>query len=250
MRLGRIPRSFVIASILLPLTFVSLQARTLFGGSSVATLAPTTEPSARSFSLELTPELEEIADWLQSDSRSFVDGLALSQAVWERTDSFRVFTELHDPETRRVLLAELPYGVVIEEMADRYELDPLLVAAVVEVESSFRPEVGSHKGAVGLMQLLPSTAGMSRSQLQDPETNVEAGAKYLDYLRERFDEDLPLTLAAYNAGPTVVSRVGGIPPYPETRDYVEKVLGRYVEHHRSLWRMTGSDRELSRLLSI
>lgn len=250
MRLGRLPRSFVIALILMPLTFVTLQARPLFRASHGATSTPVSKPSARSFNLELSPELEELADWLKADSRSFAGGLALSQAVWERTDSFRVFTELHDPEMSRVLLAELPFGEVIEEMADRYELDPLLVAAVVEVESSFRPEVGSHKGAVGLMQLLPSTAGMSRSQLKDPETNVEAGAKYLDYLRERFDEDLPLTLAAYNAGPTVVSRLGDIPPYPETQDYVEKVLGRYVEHHRSLWRMTGSDRELSRLLSI
>ena len=126
----------------------------------------------------------------------------------------------------------------IAEAATENEVDSLLVASVVEVESTFDPKAGSHKGAVGLMQLLPSTAGMSRARLMEPATNLAAGSAYLAEMIERFDGDLGLALAAYNAGPTNVRRYEGVPPFPETEQYVEKVLSRYVEYHRQLWRVS------------
>jgi soluble lytic murein transglycosylase-like protein len=135
------------------------------------------------------------------------------------------------------VLAELPYGDQIAEAAAEHSLDGLLVASVVEVESTFDPEAGSHRGAVGLMQLLPSTAGLSRGRLLEPAANLDAGAEYLAEMIERFDGDLELALAAYNAGPTNVRRYEGVPPFRETEQYVEKVLSRYVEHHLQRWQV-------------
>jgi soluble lytic murein transglycosylase-like protein len=139
------------------------------------------------------------------------------------------------PAGARQVLAELPFGEQIATAAAEHEIDGLLVASVVEVESTFDPTAGSHRGAVGLMQLLPSTAGMTRARLLEPAVNLDAGAAYLAAMLERFDGDLELALAAYNAGPTSVRRHGGVPPFAETERYVQRVLARYVEHHLQRW---------------
>lgn len=121
---------------------------------------------------------------------------------------------------------DTPYGAAIYRAARRTELSPQLIAAVVEVESRFNAKARSRKGACGLMQLRPSTAlrfGVSRRQLFHVEHNLTAGAKYLRWLADRFDGDLPLVLAAYNAGEGAVSRFGGVPPYSETQNYVRRV---------------------------
>ncbi|MDX2000162.1 MAG: lytic transglycosylase domain-containing protein [Thermoanaerobaculia bacterium] len=121
---------------------------------------------------------------------------------------------------------DTPYGAAIYRAARRTELSPQLIAAVVEVESRFNAKARSRKGACGLMQLRPSTAlrfGVTRRQLFHVEHNLTAGAKYLRWLANRFDGDLPLVLAAYNAGEGAVSRFGGVPPYSETQNYVRRV---------------------------
>lgn len=121
---------------------------------------------------------------------------------------------------------DTPYGAAIYRAARRTELSPQLIAAVVEVESAFNAKARSRKGACGLMQLRPSTAlrfGVTRRQLFHVEHNLTAGAKYLRWLADRFDGDLPLVLAAYNAGEGAVSRFGGVPPYSETQNYVRKI---------------------------
>lgn len=119
-----------------------------------------------------------------------------------------------------------PWSSEILAAARRHGLNPALVAAVVRVESAFNPRAVSRKGARGLMQLMPATGkrfGLRTHELFDPARNLDAGARYLAWLADRFGDRLPLVLAGYNAGEGAVARHGGVPPYRETRDYVRKV---------------------------
>jgi soluble lytic murein transglycosylase-like protein len=117
---------------------------------------------------------------------------------------------------------------LVEQAARRHGLDPALVLAVVSVESSFRPQAVSPKGAQGLMQLMPRTAAsLGVEDALDPGQNVDAGVRHLESLVRLYDGDLTRALAAYNAGQAAVARYGGVPPYRETRAYVRRVLERY-----------------------
>ena len=112
--------------------------------------------------------------------------------------------------------------------AQRHGLDPALVLAVVSVESAFQPAAVSHKGAQGLMQLMPGTAReLGVTDALDPAQNLDGGTRYLRMLVAQYGGDLGKALAAYNAGPGAVKRHRGIPPYRETRQYVDKVMKRY-----------------------
>jgi soluble lytic murein transglycosylase-like protein len=114
----------------------------------------------------------------------------------------------------------------IEEAAARHHVDPNLVRALVKVESNFNPRARSSKGAMGLMQLMPETARMyDVSNPFDAAQNVDAGVRHLKGLLENFGGNVSLSLAAYNAGQGAVERNGGIPPYAETRDYVQRITG-------------------------
>lgn len=117
---------------------------------------------------------------------------------------------------------------VIARHADSQQLDPKLVRALIQVESGYNPSAVSRKGAVGLMQLMPTTASLlAVSDPYDPDENVRGGTAYLRRMIDRFQGRLELAVAAYNAGPGAVERHGGIPPYRETRDYVRRVLALY-----------------------
>src|SRR5689334_6518920 len=108
------------------------------------------------------------------------------------------------------------FDPIIERYAEKYGIDPTLVRAVIQVESDFNMHCVSHKGARGLMQLMPETAkrfGVKR--MHDPEENIHGGIQYLAYLTRMFRDDLPRALAAYNAGENAVIKYGGIPPYDE-----------------------------------
>jgi len=127
------------------------------------------------------------------------------------------------------------FAPMIEIAAREQRLRPALVHAVVRAESAYRADAVSHKGAVGLMQLMPATAArLGVSDSYDPQQNLRGGSRYLRQLLELFDEDLRLTLAAYNAGENAVIEYGHrVPPYPETQRYVEKVLAFYDEYRSS-----------------
>jgi len=122
-------------------------------------------------------------------------------------------------------LATRPFGAEIRSAAHRHELDPLFLAAVVEVESNFEADAVSSKGAVGLMQLMPVHFDATGRPFE-PGVNLELGARFLGDLVQRFG-DLPTALAAYHAGPGAVERAGGRAPYRSTVGYVERVLTVY-----------------------
>lgn len=117
---------------------------------------------------------------------------------------------------------------LIDKYASQNNLDPDFVKAVVKQESGFNPKAKSHCGAMGLMQLMPSTAqGLGVKDAFDAEQNIYGGTKYLKGLMDRFGNNKELALAAYNAGPNAVKKYNGIPPYKETQNYVKNVMASY-----------------------
>ncbi len=131
------------------------------------------------------------------------------------------------PELQRVP-AGSEISRLIEYHARHQGLSPRLVQAVVQVESGYNPKALSRKGAMGLMQLMPDTAALlGVEDAYNPEQNIRGGTRYLRRQLDRFSGDVTLALAAYNAGPTAVSRYDGVPPYRETRNYISRVLRLY-----------------------
>lgn len=187
-------------------------------------------------------ELEDLAHWMVTGSRSAPRGFqairsedfkAAMTAESPELSLFAPDTLGHDPEAQRRFLHGLPYGAAISLAAERHEVDGLLLAAIVAVESGFTPEAVSPKGATGLMQVRPAIGrAFGAGDLFDPYANVDVGSRYFRSLMKDYKGDLELTLAAYNAGPAAVARYGGVPPYRETRAYVRKVLARYEEYGR------------------
>jgi soluble lytic murein transglycosylase-like protein len=156
-----------------------------------------------------------------------------------KKDKHDVFTaEIHritDAIRAEFFASSMPYGKLIYEKSRKYDVDPALVAAVIEQESRFKPRAKSHVGARGLMQLMPRTGRwMGARDLYNPEQNVDAGVKYIKYLDKRFKGDRKKIIAAYNGGEGNVMRYGGIPPFRETRQYVKKVMKNYDKRTRQL----------------
>lgn len=117
------------------------------------------------------------------------------------------------------------YEQLIVSTANKYGVSPALVKAVIQAESGYNPNAVSRAGASGLMQLMPGTAKQLKvADSFDPRQNVDGGVRYLKFLLDTFKGDVSLALAAYNAGLGKVARYGGIPPYEETRTYVNRVL--------------------------
>ena len=161
---------------------------------------------------------------------------AKNEAPHTRRDVF--FEEMHrisDAIRAEFFAAEIPYGELIYEKSKKYDVDPNLVAAVIEQESRFRPRAQSQVGARGLMQLMPRTGRwMGARDLYNPEQNIDAGVKYIAYLDKRFNGDLKKIVAAYNGGEGNVMRYQGVPPFRETRQYVKKVLKNYDKRNKQL----------------
>lgn len=143
--------------------------------------------------------------------------------------SQRVVGDKASPETEEVSVVIRPdYSGYVHQAASKYDLEPELIKAVITTESNGNHRAVSRKGAMGLMQLMPSTANdLNVSNPFNPEENIEGGTKYLRQLLERFNGNLTLALAAYNSGPKTVEKYGAVPPILETRQYVKKVFSLY-----------------------
>jgi Transglycosylase SLT domain len=148
--------------------------------------------------------------------RSVIDRISPDEVPYPEPDEDR-------PTAAVTPAATVPYGEIIDRVAREQGVDAKLVRAVIQVESAYQQRARSRKGAVGLMQLMPETARQyAVADPFDPASNIEAGIKHLKGLLERWPRDL--ALAAYNAGEAAVTRFRGIPPYPETRAYVARIL--------------------------
>ncbi len=124
----------------------------------------------------------------------------------------------------RIPIFAFKHKLMVNNAAEQFNLDPALIRAVIHAESAFNPKARSKVGAIGLMQLMPATAKeLGVKDAYNVEQNILGGSQYLAYLLDRFDNDIELACAAYNAGPTTVTKYQGIPPYPETQAYVERV---------------------------
>jgi len=216
--------------------FLVLSFNSIPSGSSVPTAPPSLEP-------EEVLALEEIARWLSgtTDGMTALSPRDLTRAAASKPLAFELFRDYTDEEARREQLLTVPFGAEISRAALQHDIDGLLLAALVEVESGFRPRVVSPQGAVGLMQVMPTTGlQYGASNLTDPLTNIEVGTRYLSELLDEYGGSLDLALAAYNAGPANVARYGGVPPFRETRRYVDRVLSLYLSHHRNAWQTSGA----------
>lgn len=158
-----------------------------------------------------------------ADIYKYVDqnGNTLFTNVYRGSENAKVISERRSKDD----VNSNPYSYIISSMSRKYNIEPSIIKAVIAAESNWKHDAVSPKGAVGLMQLMPSTIkDMRVKDPYDPEDNIEGGTKYLRLLLDRFKGDLELALAAYNSGPGTVSKYKGIPPYKETRMYVKKVL--------------------------
>ncbi len=198
-------------------------------------------PSATEIAL-----FEELVDWVGDGELDFVDDYGpMRRTIRARPASFDVFRNYLDDSTRHQGLDSVPFGDVIRQAAERHGVDGLLIASIIEAESSFDPCAVSNRGAMGLMQVMPATAGsVDIELLTEPERNIDLGTGYLRYLLKIYEGDLELALAGYNAGPANVRRFGGLPPFRETHRYVEKVLTAYVGYHQDAWQRSDAAKVL------
>ncbi|MYA08469.1 MAG: lytic transglycosylase domain-containing protein [Holophagales bacterium] len=233
------------------MTFQKLSLRNRMMAMTVATAAilaaapRETAPGRHMVPLPMSPPLEDIVlfeqirAWLEPSTGAATTYLGkgpLYECIQSHRESFELFIGAADEDAIRDRMQSVPYGGLILSAAERHGVDPLLVAAIVQAESSFNTEAVSPRGALGLMQMMPTTAEqLGVADAYDPGQNLDAGVSYLAYLLRRFDDDLILALGGYNAGPGAVDRFGGLPPFRETRGFANSVLRVYIEHHRAAW---------------
>ena len=159
---------------------------------------------------------------------------ALSKAL-QRNENINTSQYILNPHTKSYKYTSVENEIesLITKHAEKNNLDPSLVRAVVKAESNFNPNAVSPVGAQGLMQLMPSTAkGLGVQDVFDPEQNIAGGTAYLRNMLDQFGS-VPLALAAYNAGPGAVQKYGGVPPYKETQNYVNKIMT-YTTNHKEM----------------
>ena len=175
------------------------------------------------------------SNWAGADIYWFTDEqgtVHFSNVPMDRRYQFKEKERTTKPSQTLFEYRKKKYAKLIQKIAQEKGLDPALLQAVVEVESAYNPDAVSPKGAVGLMQLMPETGKkLGVKDPYQPRQNIEGGALYLQQLLKKYEGRLQFALAAYNAGEKAVDRYKGIPPFPETQNYVKKVLNKYKNKH-------------------
>ena len=184
------------------------------------------------FSQALQKEMNKAKAQTSSEAKAVAEAAAVKAAGAEQTEAKapqEVRLTAYAPNTMggSTMLADVSLSKLVHEAANKYQVDPKLVSAVAEVESGGDQAAESAAGAVGVMQLMPSTAAALGVNPYDKQQNIEGGAKYLRQMLDNFGGDVRKAVAAYNAGPNAVKKYGDVPPYPETQEYVNKVLDLY-----------------------
>jgi hypothetical protein len=191
------------------------------GGPGRATTSANVEPGSIAGDLA---EAKNIAEQVASGVAQGVEKATTAPLASIGEAAPKTLQLVSDELREQFFQTQVPFGSIIYKEAKKNNVRPELVAAMIQQESKFKPTARSHRGAMGLMQLVPKTARwMGASNPMNPAQNIAAGAKYLKYLNERFDGNEQHVIAAYNAGEGNVKRFGGIPPFKETRNYVKKV---------------------------
>lgn len=168
-----------------------------------------------------------------SSARGDIYGFKDEHGVWHFTNvpsdpRYRLYMKTSGLRARPYIAK---YEEIIKRASRRFGVDPHLIKAIIKAESSFEPDAISKSGAQGLMQLMPATArDMKVSDPFDPEQNILGGTKYLSLLLKRFKRNRRLAVAAYNVGATTVDKCNGIPPIPQTKRFVERVMAYYREY--------------------
>ena len=197
-------------------------------------------------SREEVQALEELAHWVRSDRRVTVVTINdMAEAMRQGRRSFELFRSYTGSRGAPAVPARRALRRRHRPRCRANRRRRLLLAALVQVESGYNRNAVSPVGAIGLMQVMPGTGEMyGIHDLTDPGDNLYAGSRYFSELLEYFSGDLELALAAYNAGPGNVKRFGGVPPFPETQEYVHKVLSAYIGNHWSVWDQTGAAQQI------
>ena len=166
--------------------------------------------------------------YLGADPAGYVDVATADIVGYERDDTPAAPAPMSAVSKAPVAQAAPDYSDLVQQAADRTQIDPAFIRSVIRAESAFNPRAVSPKGAVGLMQLMPSTASqLGVTNPLEPAANVEGGTRYLRQLLLQYHGDAVKALAAYNAGPARVDRYHGVPPYHETHAYVRRIINDY-----------------------
>ena len=167
----------------------------------------------------------------QADIYMFIDSQGVLHFTNTPTSSQY---KLYIKERPKPAAATIKYDEIIQEASDKFDLSFFLIKAIIKVESNFDSRAVSKKGALGLMQIMPQNLqAFNIREPYDPKDNIMGGSRYFKSLIERYSGKLPLALAAYNAGPTIVDKYRNIPPIKETEDYVQKVMKYFYLYKKS-----------------
>jgi soluble lytic murein transglycosylase-like protein len=204
---------------------------------SLRTLAPAAGPADAVAATQRVQQLQEMIARARQDpsATSFSAALTAASAGPVAAPAATAASMPANAAAASASSPSTPYDGAIAQAAARYNLDPAVLHGLIQQESGFDPNSRSSAGALGLTQLMPGTASsLGVANPLDPVQSIEGGARYLSQMMSQFGGDTEKALAAYNAGPGAVRQYGGVPPYAETRDYVNKVLGYANAYRQSL----------------